>query len=398
MKKLQDLGISKEILFYITFTVILVAAIFYLDSIAGAIGKVISVLKPVIYGLVFAFILNVLMLPIENRLLRPLAAKNKVVAAIRRPLAIVLTFLVLFAILALVFLLVLPSFVESIVSLGSYLPQYVSDFTKFVNRALEYYGFSGLSWTEWADYASQVLQKLGTSLTTTVPHIFDLTVSVTGGLIHFVFGLVFSVYILAQKENLCKKAKAFMSSYLPSNFNEKIYYVANITNETFKNFLGGQCLDSLCLGTITFIVLSIIQMPYALVIAVTVAVTNMIPIIGPILGTIPCAFIILVISPIKAVILVVVIILLQEFESKLIYPHIVGGRVGLDGLWVLMAVLVGGGLMGLIGIIFAVPTFAVIGKILGNDMEKRLGYCPWVRKEASASSFKGFKRKGKSKD
>ncbi len=385
MKKFQELGISKQILFYITFTVALIAAIYYLEVILGAFGTVISVLKPVIYGLVFAFILNVLLAPIERGIFRPLAQKNVVVARLCRPLSIVLTFLVLLAILALVFLLVLPRFVESIISLGSYLPQYVDDFTKFINKALIYYGFDGMAWSDWANYASQVLERLGTALTNAVPHIFDFTVSVTGGIIHFVFGLIFSIYILAQKEILCHKTKAFMGAYLPQSFNEKVYYVANVTNETFKSFLGGQCLDSLCLGTITFIVLSIIQMPYALVIAVTVAVTNMIPIIGPILGTIPCAFIILVINPLQAVILVAVIILLQEFESKIIYPHIVGGRVGLDGLWVLMAVLVGGGLFGLIGIIFAVPTFAVIGKILGADMEKRIGYCPWVKPEDGKS-------------
>lgn len=383
MKKLQEWGISKQVLFYIVFTVVLVAAIYYLDVIWAAVHTVISVLLPVIYGLVLAFILNVLMNPIENKLLQPLASKNRVIAKLQRPLAIVLTFLVVLLILALVFLLVLPRFVESIVSLASYLPQYVNDFTEFINKTLKYYGLSGLSWANWADYASNVLQQLGNAITNTVPHLLDFTISVTGGIIHFVFGLIFSVYILAQKENLGKKVKAVMTAYLPESFNKKVYYAANITNDTFKSFLGGQCLDSLCLGTVTFVVLSIIQMPYALVIAVTVGVTNMIPIIGPILGTIPCAFIILVISPIKAVILVAVIILLQEFESKIIYPHIVGGRVGLDGLWVLMAVVAGGGLFGLIGIIFAVPTFAVLGKILGNDMEKRLGSCPWQRKESS---------------
>ncbi|MDO4542211.1 MAG: AI-2E family transporter, partial [Bacillota bacterium] len=350
--------------------------------------EVVSVLRPVIYGLVFAFILNVLMGPIENKLLRPLADKNRAIARIKRPLAIILTFLVLMIILALVFLLVLPKFVESIVSLASYLPQYVEDFSKFLDKTLKFYGLSGLSWDNWADYAAKALQQIGSALTNTVPQLLNFTVSVTGGIIHFLFGLIFSVYILAQKENLCKKTKAVMKAYLPESFNNKVFYIANTTNETFKSFLGGQCLDSLCLGTITFIVLSLIQMPYALVIAVTVGVTNMRPIIGPILGTIPCAFIILVISPVKAIILVAVIILLQEFESKVIYPRIVGGRVGLDGLWVLMAVVVGGGLFGLIGIIFAVPTFAVIGKILGNNMEKRLGGCPWDRKESSASKKK----------
>lgn len=383
MKKLQEWGVSKQILFYIVFTVALVATIYYLDVILGVVHTVSTVLLPVIYGLVLAFILNVLMNPIEKKLLQPLASKNRVMAKLQRPLAIVLTFLVVIVILALVFLLVLPKVVESVVSLASFLPQYVDDFAEFINKTLKYYGLTGLSWENWAQYASKVIKQIGNAITNTVPQLLGFTVSVTGGIIHFIFGLIFSVYILAQKENLGQKAKGAMAAYLPESFNNKVYYVSNITNETFKNFLGGQCLDSLCLGTITFIVLSIIQMPYALVIAVTIGVTNMIPIIGPILGTIPCAFIILVISPVKAVILVVVIILLQEFESKVIYPHIVGGRVGLDGLWVLMAVVVGGGLFGLIGIIFAVPTFAVLGKILGNDMEKRLGSCPWQRKEPS---------------
>lgn len=380
MKRLDKIGASKEIMFYIAFAVCLIAFFYYIGTISGWVNKLFDVLRPVLYGIAFSFLLNVLMRPIEERIFAPLGRKSKRFAPLQRPLSIIVTFLVLLGILAMVFLLVLPRFIESLVSLASQIPDYVDNFMVFLDKTLAFYNLSDLRWADFGSYASEVFQKIAQGLQNAVPHILGFTVNFTSGLINMIFGFVFAFYMLAQKENLLKKTKALMSAYLPNRYNDKICYFGQITNDTFRNFLGGQCLDSLCLGTITFIVLTIIQMPYALVIAVTVAVTNMIPILGPILGTIPCAFIILVISPIKAVILVIIIILLQEFESKIIYPRIVGGRVGLDGLWVLMAVLVGGNIGGLLGIILGVPICAVGGKIIGENIKKRLGEIPWDQK------------------
>ncbi|MEG1497599.1 MAG: AI-2E family transporter, partial [Clostridiales bacterium] len=381
----------KQIIFYILLGVSAVAFFYYIGNIYAGLGWLAQVAKPIIYGLSFAFILNVLMCPIERRIFEPLARKSKFMAMVKRPFSIVATFLVLLGILALVFLLVLPRFVDSIISLASYLPKYIEDFAVALNKTLSFYGFKGMAHLDWESIMSYGMSFIGqvtAAIKQTVPEILNFTVGVTSGVITVCFGFIFAFYMLAQKETLLIKTQSFMKAYLPEKINEKVFYVSSITNETFKNFLGGQCLDSLCLGLLTFITLTIIQMPYALVIAVTVGVTNMIPIVGPILGTIPCAFIILVISPIKAVILVITIIVLQQLESNLIYPRIVGGRVGLDGLWVLMAVLVGGNLAGLMGIILGVPIFAVLGKIIGTDMEKRLGYCGWEKKQPKEKKSK----------
>ena len=157
----------------------------------------------------------------------------------------------------------------------------------------------------------------------------------------------------------------------PEKFGLRARYFADVTNETCSRFIEGQCLDALCLGILSFIVLSIMRMPYALVIAVTLAMTNLIPVVGPWLGAIPCAVITFVISPFKALILVITIVILQEVENKLIYPKIVGNRVGLDGIWVLIGVICGAKIGGLIGIILGVPVIAVIARLLGDRMKKR---------------------------
>ena len=165
-----------------------------------------------------------------------------------------------------------------------------------------------------------------------------------------------------------------MDCFFAESINRRLRYVAHATEETLSRFLEGQCLDALCLGILSFIVLSIMRMPYSLVIAVTLALTNIIPVVGPWIGAIPCAVITFVISPFKAVILVITIVILQEEENTLIYPKIVGGRVGLDGIWVLVGVLCGGNLGGLLGIILGVPIVAVLGRLIVdkmNDIESK---------------------------
>lgn len=367
---IQHYKMDKAVLFYIFFGVLLLALCVYFKDIWHGVMSFIDVIKPVLFGIVFAVVLNVLMRFLERRIFDKLAARFPKFAKVERVVSIVVTLLIIAGFIALFFVIVLPQFIASISLLASRFPKYVEHFLDWADGILKFYNLDTLLLTELADYASQLLKSFTNLLTDAVPNIWGFTVSFAGGLLNVIFGLIFAIYMLAGKEKLTKNLNRFMDCFLPDWFNSRVRYVVKTSDETFSRFLEGQCLDALCLGCLSFIVLSVMNMPYTLVIAVTLAITNIIPVVGPWLGAIPCAVITLVISPFKALILVITIVVLQEVENKLIYPRIVGGRVGLDGIWVLIGVLCGGKLAGLVGILLGVPIVAVLGRLLGDKLSR----------------------------
>lgn len=370
-KRLEDLGIDRRILFYIIFGIVLVIAGYYIKELWGGLTTLLDVIKPLIFGFVFAFILNVLMRFLERRFFDKIAARHRVFAKVERLVSMFVTFLIVAAFLSLFFVIVLPQFIESLSALGRQLPDYAEKFYVWAEGIFSFYNLDSLLLNEVAKSASSLLESLAQGLQNAVPNIFGFTVSLANGIINVVFGLIFSIYMLAGKEKLLAGINRFADCFLPERFNLRARYVLDITNETCSHFIEGQALDALCLGILSFLVLSIMHMPYALVIAVTLAITNMIPVVGPWFGAIPCVLITFVISPVKALILIVTIVILQEVENKLIYPKIVGNRVGIDGIWVLVGVICGGELFGLIGIMIGVPTLAVISRLLHEKMVKK---------------------------
>ncbi|MBQ1252625.1 MAG: AI-2E family transporter [Firmicutes bacterium] len=367
---IQKYSIDKSILGYILFGFGLLAICIYFKDLWQGVLSLIDVLKPVLFGFAFAVVLNVLMRFLEQRLLDKISAKFPKFAKVQRIVAIVCTLLIITGLASLLFVIVLPQFIASLSLLASRFPQYVEHFLEWANTILTFYHLDTLVLTEFANYAADLLKSFTNFLTNAVPDILGFTASFAGGLLNVIFGLIFAIYMLAGKEKLIANINRFMDCFFPLWFNEKARYVARATDETFSRFLEGQCLDAVCLGCLSFVVLSIMDMPYTLVIAVTLAFTNIIPVVGPWLGSIPCAVITFVISPVKALILVITIIILQEVENKLIYPRIVGGRVGLDGIWVLIGVLCGGKLGGLLGILLGVPVVAVLGRLISDRLNR----------------------------
>lgn len=370
-KRLENLGIDQRILFYISFGIALLVVGIYVKDIWGGLMTFLDVIKPILFGFVFAFILNVLMRFLEKRFFDKIAAKHPYFAKVKRMVAMITTFLIICAFLSLFFVIVLPQFIESLSALGQKFPAYANKFYVWAEGIFSFYNLDSLLLNELANSASALMESVASGLQDAVPNIFGFTVSLANGIINVVFGLIFAIYMLAGKEKLINGMNHFVDCFLPERFNKKARYVLGITDETCSHFIEGQCLDALCLGILSFVVLSIMQMPYALVIAVTLAITNLIPVIGPWFGAIPCVIITFVISPFKALILIITIIILQEVENKLIYPKIVGNRVGIDGIWVLVGVVVGAELFGLIGIIIGVPALAVASRLIHEKMRKK---------------------------
>ena len=369
-KRLEDLGIDRRILFYILFGLALLGIGHYVKELWLGLNTFFDVIKPVVFGFVFAFILNVLMRFLEQRFFDKIAAKHRLFAKVERMVAMAATFLIVASFLSLFFVIVLPQFIESLSALGQKLPDYAEKFYIWAEGIFTFYNLDSLILNEVVKSASSLIESLAQGLQNAVPNIFGFTVGIANGIFNVVFGLIFSLYMLAGKEKLLAGINHFADCFFPQRFNNRARSVLKISNETCSRFIEGQCLDALCLGILSFIVLSIMQMPYALVIAVTLAITNLIPVVGPWFGAIPCVLITFVISPVKALILIITIIILQEVENKLIYPKIVGNRVGIDGIWVLIGVICGGKLFGLIGIIIGVPALAVASRLIHEKMAR----------------------------
>ena len=362
---------DRRVIFYILFGVASLAAMIYIKELYHGFLNLVDIFKPVVFGLIFAFVINVLMRFLENRVFAAAARKHPLFAKIKRPTALITSFVIIGAFASLFFIFVLPQFIASLRSLAEGLPDYAAQFADWANGLLVFYSLDTLMLKDIAQYTAKAMTAITSVLENAVPNIWGFTVNLASGIINIVFGLIFAIYMLAGKEKLIDALNRFIDCFFPEKFGLRARYFADVTNETCSRFIEGQCLDALCLGILSFIVLSIMRMPYALVIAVTLAMTNLIPVVGPWLGAIPCAVITFVISPFKALILVITIVILQEVENKLIYPKIVGNRVGLDGIWVLIGVICGAKIGGLIGIILGVPVIAVIARLLGDRMKKR---------------------------
>ena len=201
---------------------------------------------------------------------------------------------------------------------------------------------------------------------------FTVARTVISYLVNFFIGFVFACYILLQKEKLSRQIKKVLYAFLPEKAVQKTLDVASLSYRTFSSFVTGQCLEAVILGTMFFVVMSIFQFPYALLIGVVIAFTALIPIFGAFIGCVIGAFLILVVNPMKALMFIILFLVLQQIEGNLIYPHVVGGSVGLPSIWVLLAVTVGGSLMGVLGMLIFIPLFSVLYALFREFVYKRL--------------------------
>lgn len=220
-------------------------------------------------------------------------------------------------------------------------------------------------------------------------------ISIVSGVANFCIGFVFAVYVLLTKETLAKQAGRLLMAYLPESLYENIVKVASLTEKTFSNFLAGQCVEAVILGTMFFLTLTVMRLPYALLIGVLIAFTALIPIFGAFVGCIVGAFLILMVSPVKALVFLVVFQVLQQIEGNLIYPHVVGGSVGLPSIWVLVAVTLGGSAMGVMGMLVFIPLCSVLYTLLKGAVHNRLNQKRMKSRKIANKNHKGPDGKGR---
>lgn len=354
----------------LTFCILLYCALQNTAAVKGGIGTVMSYLNPFIVGGAIAFIINVPMRFIE----RHLFPKAKKLDKLRRPFALILALLAIAAIIVLVCIIVIPQIADTVSTLTVNIPQYMDNAKAYVNKILEKYPELQ---EEFQSYTGKInWQSVITSVTGWVSNGVVSTINVAGsaisGIVSTVVGFVFAIYILLQKERLGRQVRMIAYSLLPEKAADKFFKISNMTSDTFSKFLSGQCLEACILGSMFAIVLAVFRMPYVALISVLIAFTALIPIVGAFIGCVIGAFLIFMISPVKAVWFVVIFLVLQQIEGNFIYPKVVGSSVGLPAIWVLAVVTVGGKLMGVIGMLVMIPLSSVLYAIFREFIYNKL--------------------------
>ena len=333
-----------------------------------------SIFRPFVYGSVLAFILNVPMRAIERGL------KGIQREGVRRGVAIVLTFVVLLLVIVGVFLLLIPQISDTIQSLIPKLMEFALSLEQRVRAFLadnpELFEFianntdlENLNWSTLIEKAVTMVgdsvSKIASSALLAVGNVADVSVNA-------IIGFVFAIYCLANKEVLVRQSKKILYAFVPEKVCDEIVRILHLANVTFSNFISGQCIEACILGCLFAIFMAIFKMPYIPLVSVLIAVTALIPLVGAFVGCILGAFFILVNSFTQAVWFVVMFLILQQIENNLIYPKVVGTSIGLPGMWVLVAVSIGGKIMGVVGMLLMIPFSSVLYALLREVTNKRI--------------------------
>lgn len=361
----------KDIIIIISYIALVIFALVNFSKIFTFLRKVISIFSPFLLGIILAFVLNVLNNFIEKKIfgkIKPSKIWNK----IKRPLCITLSLILVFLTIFFVMNLLIPQLKNSASLFTDTLPAYKEDIigilNKFdidestVNKVGEYLDNFGKVITDYIKGNSKDVITVTTEVATSVVNI------ISKGIIT----LVFAIYMIAQKETLSRQINKVMKAYLKPKTINKINTVGTLANKTFSNFVTGQCLEALIFGSLVFVGMLIFRFPYASTIGVLLGFTALIPIFGAFIGTAIGFILIMMVSPVKAILFVVFIIVLQQIEGNLIYPRVVGKSIGLPGMWVLLSVTVGGSIGGILGMLIATPLCSLLYALFTKVVNDRL--------------------------
>ncbi len=327
--------------------------------------KVLYVLRPLLIGGAIAFILNRPVKFFEKCLSRWLKGAKYTKAV--RALSMIAVYLLFAAVSFGVVYFIVPQLYQSVTTFTGNLEAYYNNLENFL---AETFSFHPDQWLENMELEKKLLDAVGL-VPTAVGAMFGMTANIVGTLLDILLGVFISVYLLLDKDKLCAQAKKCCLALLSPIRCEKLFQSMAKAAKTFSDFISGQLLEACILGVLCFAGMKLLRFEYAMLISIIIALTNLVPIIGPIVGAVPCAFILLLVNPIKAVWFVVYIIVLQQLESNLIYPKVVGTSVGLPAFWVLVSVIAGGGLFGILGMLLAIPTASLFYGYLRQKVYQR---------------------------
>ena len=365
--------IACSILFYM--------ALNYLDELKQGLTRLLEILSPFIFGLVIAYLLNPLVKLLKNRVFGPLFdrlfRKTEKGSRAARMISVILAEIFMLALITGLFFLIIPQLYSSIETIVVNSPTYIESLTNWATKLLADY-------PEISKYVAQTLGDVNTNIiswlqTTILPKLGSLLSNVGTGVryvvttvYNLVIGVIVSVYVLYDMEGFKARAKRLLYSFMSVESAKKFLDALRFTDRTFIGFLNGKLLDSAIIGLICYIFCVIFKMPYALLVSVMIGVTNIIPFFGPLIGAVPSAIIILMVDPVKCLVFIIFVILLQQLDGNFIGPKILGNSVGISGFWVMFSIIVGAGLFGFWGMVLGVPIFVVIYTFVNEGIKKRL--------------------------
>ncbi len=367
----------KSLALLIAFGIVFFMMLKNLYLLPWLVNSVSNIVGPVLAGFAVAFVINVLLVPIETRLFSPLNRRyKKVWPKMRRAAGIFLSLVIVLGLIALIMLIVIPELVRTITNLTNNIQPFFNELqnslTKIDRDHPEIAGYFKNLNIDWANISQMIAgygQKFASSL---VGSSVSMMGMIFHGAISFVLTFVISINVLVQKERLYHQVKRVMYAYLPRKYADSVYHVFHLTNRAFSNFIAGTCTEACILGSLCFIGMNLFHFPYALLISVFVAFMALIPILGAFFSTVVGALLILIVNPIQALWFIIYFVVLQQLEGNLIYPRVVGSRVGLPALWVLVAVTIGGNAFGILGMIINIPVCSVLYTLLRENVNKRM--------------------------
>lgn len=347
--------------------VVFVLLLVYSSDIIRGIAGIVQLFQSFLIGIAIAFVLN----EPYKRLRTFYSAKCRIKGKKAHVLAIISAYLLVLAVLAAVIGIVIPQIIDSIQLFAQNIEYYLENLQWELDRLTTQLGVNQIDLSSLTALVEAGLGRFDAVAGAVVPKLISVTGAMLGKLATLVIGSAFSVYLLAGKRRVLSQADRVLRAYLPEDIYEHVKYVLQVIVESFQNYIVGQSIEAVILGSLCFAGMFFLRLDYAGMVSVVVGVTALIPILGAYIGGAVAAFLLFMISPFKSIVFLTFFVILQQIENNVIYPCVVGGRIGLPGIWVLLAITVGGKLGGVIGMLFSVPTATIFYILLKNSVRTR---------------------------
>lgn len=341
------------------------------DTVLNKVNTLSITLQPLVIGCVIAYLLNFILKFFEEKL-EKIKYYSKLSKKVKRTISIVLTYVSAFYTLYLLVSVVAPQVAESLVTLVNNSPEYLANLTSFLESNINKLNLGSNNLILTHEKITEIASGIMALATSFIPLAGNFVINIASSIWNIVLGLIISIYLLIDKEKFRVGSKKLTLAIFPKNIADRIFYITRKSHVIFSKFLNGKIIDSIIIGILTAIVLALTNIPYATLIAVIIGITNIIPFFGPFIGAIPSILLLLVVSPSKAFLFTIIIVIIQQIDGNIIGPKILGDSIGISAFWILLSLLVAGKLFGFVGMIIGVPLFATIYALIIEAVEERL--------------------------
>lgn len=363
-----DKNLKEDIFKFIVFTVCLVFAFIYIRPIWLFVSKILELFVPFILGIVIAFVLNIFVIKIEKKLFSKVRMEDKV----KHNLSIVMAFSIVIIFLTFLGALIVPQVKNTTDIFMENIGEYQENVTEILEKVGVNENIQKTILEKTKNFSDKTVNYLKDNSGEVIKNVVGVATNVVTSFVNITIAIIFAIYLLVDKNNLLRQLNKLLMAYLPEKNVNKLKRIAILSNKTFASFVGGQFIEAFIIGLLCLVGMLILRIPYAATISVLVGFTALVPVFGAFIGTILGAFLIFMISPTKALVFIIFILILQQFEGNLIYPKVVGKSVNLPGIWVLVAVSIGASLSGITGMLISVPIVSVCYSILATNVNERL--------------------------